>query len=1335
MSYLALASYGTPTLSANSIVYSDGSAQVTAQPTLDFTTFAQNWTQTSAPSGAGQGWVALAMSATGQFQTAATQGQNSQGQGIYLSNNFGQTWTALTSYSYNGTGPGAYPSGTSATSAWYCAGMSASGKYQAIVTTGTGNLYVSSNYGVTWAAASGAATNQNYQCVYLSSTGQYQLACYLGGLLYVSNNYGASWSTTASALQANAVAVSATGQYMAVSVNGGTIVTSNTYGQSWTSTTAPTGAWTAVAVSASGQYMSATLGAPGTIYYSINYGTNWTQATWAITAQNTAYASNYWNNIFVTSGGQYQLATANVLTANLVFYYRFNLTDQTSTTVYNGATGLYDATLYGSASISSANYKNSTGSLSLTATSSQYLKLPTFQMTSGIAATGITLSCWLNLQTGTNSYAAIFELAQALKVANAITGAGTAYTLACEYSNSTLQFSLLSNTSAGVSAQVAYGNLSIPYTLSSTGWTHIAWVLGTSSWTIYVNGAVATPSVVTAVSVYLPPITYTPSGYSAGAYPFVYLGSNTYGNPNAYVTGFLNDFRMYTTTLTATQVVQLYNSNSCLAYSTNFGQNWQTVSSSLNWSDVTVSSNGQYAVATTYGTQGVYQSTTSQPGFSASGNVGIGTNAPLQRLHVYQDGNSAQNEGGTHSMIIHSNTGTPSNQMMMLLDADYTNQCCGVQSIITGVRVWNLSLNPRGGNVGIGITNPTAGLHIKNATSAMRITGNLTNASTRPAVSTTPGPYEIRASSSGGDGSDDGFLRLSAGGGSGTTTQSYIDLSGYSTVGDMTQNIIFGTTGAERMRITVGGNVGIGLTNPTSTLHLAPGATSNLGGVLSINYTDTGITAANMASYNLGANGNVTGTGPYTFTINSGVSSAYTQIARGLMIGAYYKVSITCNSSSTTPTISIGDNVSVTLLTSTAITSSSTTYTSSTLGISATSLYLSFASTPNASMTISAITVTRLDTTTMGNVGIGTNAPLQRLHVIGTPYGGTLAAHNDIEWGDFSNITYSAMGALGTSQTSYGSGAMYLYQNGNTSTPAVKIAAGASDYTYFNGGGNVGIGTNAPATTLHVVGSSSISTPAVVSFTNNGSGQNTSGSGTVFSQITLGAYGPYIRCVQPNGSWTDNVRLDLCTNAGGNDATPVPRISMLSGVSGGYVGIGTTAPGYTLDVNGTMRATSVINSTPAYYIGYTATTPTIYQSNGTNNTSGTLYAGVYNYVAFPTNTQTPSGFITTTGGKYTVAYNGIYAITFTTATANSNNGQLETFISKNQYNNATDLNTPGTGTMASSYHPASTSQWCISWTGYLSTSDFFCVGFFTAATTGALSLRTTLSVALVNRSG
>lgn len=133
---------------------------------------------------------------------------------------------------------------------------------------------------------------------------------------------------------------------------------------------------------------------------------------------------------------------------------------------------------------------------------------------------------------------------------------------------------------------------------------------------------------------------------------------------------------------------------------------------------------------------------------------------------------------------------------------------------------YSLALNPLGGNVGIGTSSPTAKLNLVGG--GIRIADGFSNATARPALTTsTIGAYEIRGvGSSGGitqsDGSDDGFLRLSAGGGSNTNTQASIDISGYSTLPEMNNNIVFRTVGIERMRLDLSGNLTGSTTNTLS---------------------------------------------------------------------------------------------------------------------------------------------------------------------------------------------------------------------------------------------------------------------------------------------------------------------------------------------------------------------------------------------------------------------------------------------------------------------------------------------------------------------------------------
>jgi len=98
---------------------------------------------------------------------------------------------------------------------------------------------------------------------------------------------------------------------------------------------------------------------------------------------------------------------------------------------------------------------------------------------------------------------------------------------------------------------------------------------------------------------------------------------------------------------------------------------------------------------------------------------------------------------------------------------------------------------------------------------SITIDSKINNEQNRPPVSAGTANGEIRGQSGAGIKYDDGFLRLSAGGGTTAGTKCFIDISGYTAdpYNERYENIIFGTVGQERMRIDANGYVSIGSTN------------------------------------------------------------------------------------------------------------------------------------------------------------------------------------------------------------------------------------------------------------------------------------------------------------------------------------------------------------------------------------------------------------------------------------------------------------------------------------------------------------------------------------------
>jgi hypothetical protein len=213
---------------------------------------------------------------------------------------------------------------------------------------------------------------------------------------------------------------------------------------------------------------------------------------------------------------------------------------------------------------------------------------------------------------------------------------------------------------------------------------------------------------------------------------------------------------------------------------------------------------------------------------NSSGQVGIGTSSPQAPLNVWGSGTVANSTTNPQPGQFIVNTTSGSNRL--ILGSWYTGGT-GAYSTIQSSDYYSgadhgssLILNAAGGNVGIGTTSPNCQLHLYNSTNGGNIgicQQNDTTSYTRIGMDTSWGTYYAQNAYWTGS----AWNYVNAGGYGGVAVMNY-SLSGYWTV----QTASGGTnpiSWVERMRVTNGGNVGIGITNPSQKLHVSNGDTSS----------------------------------------------------------------------------------------------------------------------------------------------------------------------------------------------------------------------------------------------------------------------------------------------------------------------------------------------------------------------------------------------------------------------------------------------------------------------------------------------------------------------------
>ena len=219
-------------------------------------------------------WSSVAASASGTIIAATINNGN-----IYVSTNSGVTWTARASGQY-----------------WSSVAVSADGTRMAATvgnragTSYNGYIWTSTDSGVSWGTQSSSSGSKQWVSIASSANGTNLIAAVYNGYLYVSSDAGKTWSAVGTSVPGmlywTSVASSANGSNLVAVANGGQIYTSTNYGSTWQQRTNNASLpWNNVASSSDGSRLVAALG-NGSIYISPDSG-----ATWTLNSTTTASGS------------------------------------------------------------------------------------------------------------------------------------------------------------------------------------------------------------------------------------------------------------------------------------------------------------------------------------------------------------------------------------------------------------------------------------------------------------------------------------------------------------------------------------------------------------------------------------------------------------------------------------------------------------------------------------------------------------------------------------------------------------------------------------------------------------------------------------------------------------------------------------------------------------------------------------------------------------------------------------------------------------------------------------------------------------------------------------
>ena len=468
-----------------------------------------------------------------------------------------------------------------------------------------------------------------------------------------------------------------------------------------------------------------------------------------------------------------------------------------------------------------------------------------------------------------------------------------------------------------------------------------------------------------------------------------------------------------------------------------------------------------------------------------NGNIGMGTSNPSERLHVvgkaYASGQVLANSNTTtaapaFSFLQDSNTGmySPANDALGLVTG-------GTERI----RVTDTGL------VGIGITNPSARLHVAGNAGQTKI--QLSND-----VTTNRGLVlgEIAANEHQffGIGINDSTFRFQIDG----TGARYAWFTGTSS-----------TASSELMRLTGTGNLGVGTTTPSERLHVAGNALVS-GSVAGSNFIGNGAGLSNLNATHIT-------TGTLGVALGGTGATATTGTGSNVLNATPVLVGATLSGNTSNTGLIIGGTMSNTGLSNPTVAGGSLSNVS--LGGPLSGL---------------------LTVTVASNIGIGTNNPQRVLDIVhpgNIPFVTRSITNPGIAFNDLTNNRWAAI----TLKSSSASDASLQFHNQGSngiidpSSSAYKfLSPSASVLMSISPIGNVGISVSAPSETLHVAGKIYSTTQIL----NNSNDSATVPAFSFFEDSNTGMFHPSNDTLGFSTAGTERIRVTDTGNVGIGTATP-----------------------------------------------------------------------------------------------------------------------------------------------------------------------------------------------------